>query len=512
MPRRLLAALLTATALTGCGIGFTPPEEQSTTGSSPTTTATTGGSPGHWSCGDDEEEVPQQGNGGSYTVGTTGTWSSGGSYGTFGSSGGGSYAGATGGGPTGTIGPGGTAGGTTGGGAEGTTSSGSGHVPGTATASTTGSSGRSPFLADLTAGAWDDHENIGFMRDFLRDFGSTLPGELQLASSQRLRVKVQDAAGRPLGGAEVALLQGGAELAHTFTGGEGLADLFPGLEGHLGQNIEVRARLQGQEASARTTFVEGGLVLTLAVQAAPARAADVAFVLDATGSMDDEIRYLQAQVVEIANVLVQRHPDVDFRFGAVVYRDDGEGEDYVTRSFPLSSDPCAFRHWLKQQSAGGGGDYPEVPELGLEAGLQLGFRGGNVARLVFQVADAPHHTGRSAKWGAVLQQARTQGIHLYPVAASGADLSTEYELRLGAWLTGGRYLFLTDDSGIGGGHEEPRIPCYFVTTFGDALVRMVDIELEGQPIPPATSEVMRTGGDPQSGVCTLASGRRVVAL
>jgi hypothetical protein len=79
-------------------------------------------------------------------------------------------------------------------------------------------------------------------------------------------------------------------------------------------------------------------------------------------------------------------------------------------------------------------------------------------------------------------------------------------MRSSAQLTGGRYLFLTNDSGIGGDHKEPSIPCYFVTKLTDAITRMVDIELSGLYREPEKSQVIRTGGNPQDGACKLASG------
>ena len=93
---------------------------------------------------------------------------------------------------------------------------------------------------------------------------------------------------------------------------------------------------------------------------------------------------------------------------------------------------------------------------------------------------------------------RDAGVHLYPVASSGIDELTEHSMRSAAQLTGGRYLFLTDDSGVGGAHKEPTIPCYFVTRLDDAILRMVDIELSGVYHEPTTAEVMRTGGDPKT--------------
>lgn len=79
-------------------------------------------------------------------------------------------------------------------------------------------------------------------------------------------------------------------------------------------------------------------------------------------------------------------------------------------------------------------------------------------------------------------------------------------MRTAAQMTGGRYVFLTNDSGIGGDHAEPHIPCYQVTRFDGALVRMVESELSGKRVAPADAEVVRTVGDPKDGVCAVSSG------
>ena len=100
-------------------------------------------------------------------------------------------------------------------------------------------------------------------------------------------------------------------------------------------------------------------------------------------------------------------------------------------------------------------------------------------------------------------------MHIYPVASSGIDTFTEATMRASAQLTGGRYLFLTDDSGVGGEHLEPTLPCYFVTLLSDALLRMVDIELSGVYVEPDADQIIRTGGDPSGGICTLDGGEEV---
>ncbi|MFB6351217.1 MAG: hypothetical protein ABEN55_03150, partial [Bradymonadaceae bacterium] len=52
---------------------------------------------------------------------------------------------------------------------------------------------------------------------------------------------------------------------------------------------------------------------------------------------------------------------------------------------------------------------------------------------------------------------------------SGIDKSAEFLLRSMAIATGGTYVFLTDDSGIGGNHIEPTIGEYEVHKLTDLL-------------------------------------------
>ena len=235
---------------------------------------------------------------------------------------------------------------------------------------------------------------------------------------------------------------------------------------------------------------------------------DISFVIDTTGSMGDELRYLQTEFLAISQTISERYPNAEPRWSLVLYRDIGD--EYVVRSFDFDGDPQAFQMRLAAQRAGGGGDTPEAPERGLGEMVSFGWRRDpSVARIAFWVADAPHHAQNAQALGSTILQSRVTGIHIYPVASSGIDEFTELAMRTSAQLTGGRYLFLTNDSGIGGAHKEPSIPCYFVTLLRDAILRMVDIEMSGEYRKPAAAEVIRTGGDPKDRACTLQSGEVV---
>jgi hypothetical protein len=235
---------------------------------------------------------------------------------------------------------------------------------------------------------------------------------------------------------------------------------------------------------------------------------DISLVIDTTGSMGDEINYLQTELDSIAQTIEDRYPNAEQRWSLIVYRD--AGDEYVTRAFDFTSDLAALRANLQAQSAGGGGDFPEAPDAALAAMDELDWRSGDdAARLVFWIADAPHHAENAEAMADAIRSASALDVHVYPVASSGIDDFTELTMRSAAQLTGGRYLFLTDDSGVGGEHKEPNLPCYFVTRLDQALLRMVDIELSGEYREPAKEEIIRTGGDPSDGACELESGDEV---
>ena len=242
---------------------------------------------------------------------------------------------------------------------------------------------------------------------------------------------------------------------------------------------------------------------------------DVAIVIDTTGSMGDEAEYLKSEFQNISTAIDAQFPNADQHWALVAYRDRPDtdpGDDYVTKTFDFTSDTGSFQGSLGSLSAGNGGDYEESPELGLAAMNQLRWRSdADVARVAFWIGDAPQHVQRGGDIAQTFQAARQKDVHLYPVAASGANEMLELTMRDAAQLTGGRYLFLTDDSGIGDSHEVPSIPCFFVTKLAKQIVRMVSIELAGVYREPDAADILRTAGNPASGACTLGDGGGVVS-
>jgi hypothetical protein len=92
---------------------------------------------------------------------------------------------------------------------------------------------------------------------------------------------------------------------------------------------------------------------------------------------------------------------------------------------------------------------------------------------------------------------RKKGVVFYPVAGSGYDNATEFIMRTAALLSGGVFLFLTDDSGVGNAHAEPHLTNYHVERLDRLMVRLIAGELTGKRVPPAPNDIVRTVGKPQ---------------
>lgn len=183
---------------------------------------------------------------------------------------------------------------------------------------------------------------------------------------------------------------------------------------------------------------------------------DLAFVVDATGSMGDEIKFLQLELVDIISKVSKSNPCLKMRTGALFYKDDGD--DYLTRAMPLNEQLSITGSFITEQSANGGGDFPEALDFALENALtQLDWSETPSHKIMILLLDAPCHNDTASKnrIKRSIEKASSMGIHIIPVAASGIDLSTEFLLKNIAIATNGEYVYITDDSHIGNSHLQP---------------------------------------------------------
>ena len=208
------------------------------------------------------------------------------------------------------------------------------------------------------------------------------------------------------------------------------------------------------------------------------------FVVDATGSMGDEIKYLQAEIDDVITKVKDANQSANIELSIMMYRD--KNDDYLIRYSDFTSDIESQKSFLANQEARGGGDFEEAVEEALEAAMDKQWNP-NATKLLFHVADAPAHDKDVPTWNDTVLNAAAKGIKIFSIASSGINKKTEYFFRSQSLITGGQYIFLTDDSRIGGSHEvaETEHPLT-VEYLNSCLVRLINGYFKGvmtNPVP-----------------------------
>lgn len=364
-----------------------------------------------------------------------------------------------------------------------------------------------PQSGILTAGDYDDQLNPWWYQQYSNHYLSNVRPQQNLPTLdliQRVPVTVVDNKSVPYAGASIYLLdQQGNHIKRVITPASGTAYLYRDLDGlndELNLIVEDRfgdVSLQ-RKFQLNSTQQQQSFTIELPTVNVPNNMLDLQLVIDTTGSMGDELAYLQSELTSILNRVQQAHPQVSIHAGLVVYRD--HGDQYVVRSYPFTNDLDDLQQSLNSESFNGGGDYPEAMDEALAEAMRFQWREQS-SKISLLVADAPPHSHSvNATWQSALE-ARSRQIHIVPVAASGVGEDAEYLMRSMAALTNSRYLFLTDDSGVGNPHAEPMIDCYIVTRLDGLIKRVIDQVITGNRTEPSHNEVIRQVGNYDNGVC-----------
>jgi len=356
----------------------------------------------------------------------------------------------------------------------------------------------------LTAGSFDDCADSQHYYDFvgvLTD-GGPVASLAKRCHARPIVVRVQDGAGRAVGQATVRVRAEQIRAAIVLrTRTDGRCVLLPPWDG-LGkaETLDVEVTVPDAAEAVRFTIGTEKLEHTLTLPEAEGKlpdALDLAFIVDCTGSMSDELEYLKVEIRQIAEAVARQFPKVRQRYALIVYRD--KGDTYVTRVFDFSDSLSTFTKDLGCQRANGGGDYPEAVDQALAAAGQLRWSDGNAARVAFHVADAPPHENLCEQALRAVEALRARAVAIYPVASSGVADIAEFTMRTEALLTGSEYLFLTDDSGVGNPHAKPHFPYYHVQTLSRTMIRMIASELSGRRLVPDPEHLIRTVRTPEGG-------------
>lgn len=332
--------------------------------------------------------------------------------------------------------------------------------------------GAQPFV--LTAGEWNDNENWGFFANLIHNGTIEFPS-YGLDPVWRVAVTVGNG-GVPVQNQTVQL-KAKDVLWTAKTDKNGNAYLFyDAAYAEQELTLETAGADPVKFTAPKQEAEQGGnpvstLEMTIETGSASQHYTDteVCFILDTTGSMGDEITYLQKDFSAIAGEVAADGVTFSVNF----YKD--KGDSYMTRCNPFTDDVREIQKALNQEYADGGGDTPEAVAEILDEVLVSGDWHAETNKIAFLIFDAPPHSGskQDAMIHNAVAAAAEKGIHVVPVVASNAERETELFGRALAIMTGSNYVFLTDDSGIGDSHLEPIIGSYEVELLHDIIVRNI---------------------------------------
>jgi uncharacterized protein YegL len=338
----------------------------------------------------------------------------------------------------------------------------------------------------LKAGEIDDNANWDDYRTYVNSYIGPFTKPINI--SQRYILTVVDEQNRPITDARVTVSADNEQLfvGRTYAGGQTIFHPLALNPQFNANTFQVRVEKAGSSVEKEFSANQGDRPI-LVLPNAPAPEArprlDILFLLDATGSMSDELRRIQETIVSIADRIDGMQPQPELRFGLVAYRD--YGDEYVTKVFDFTSNATEFQRTLLTIQAAGGGDEPEALASGLNQ-VNQGVNWANDAiRLVFLVADAPPQIGGQEPYNYVqeAQVAVARGIKIFPIAASNSSSQAEFVFRQLAQQTLGSFLFLTyqqgESSGAPGNSTEMNVdPSQFtVERLDDLVVQIVKREL-----------------------------------
>ncbi len=332
----------------------------------------------------------------------------------------------------------------------------------------------------ITAGEWNDLENWDFWTNLmLNDTFSEKKEYWGVNPDKRIAVSVVNA-GEPVSGAKVELFENGASVATTITDNLGRAELFVDLFESAGALIsDYSILVEGTVLGESLVYAEEGVNEVEYNNLTSVKSlVQLSFIVDATGSMGDELEFLKSDLRDVISRSENGLGEYLFESSSVFYRD--EGDDYVTKKSEFTSTTNTTINFIKDQSANGGGDFPEAVHSALKTCLNLDWDENAHTKIAFLLLDAPPHYEvdvlRDVR--SYIELAATRGIKIIPISASGVDKETEFLMRFMSIVTNGTYVFITNDSGIGNTHITASVGDYEVEYLNDLMVRVIKKYIE----------------------------------
>ena len=339
-----------------------------------------------------------------------------------------------------------------------------------------GQGGIQPQGGLVTAGEWNDLDNcVFYQKTLIKEPFKGFPDDWQMYTNHRIAVAIT-AKNKPAANATVTLFRNDTPIWTAKTDNLGRAELWVGAFQKEKELNTILLRLKVNEQWVPTATISETQVNRIALDEtlpSPTNLVQIAFMVDATGSMGDELEFLKMDLKKVIAEVQKTNTQLKISTATVFYRD--EGDEYVVKHSPFTEDINQTTEFISQQRADGGGDFPEAVDKALVQLNQLQWQPEARTRIAFLVLDAPPHN-KPAVISSIQYSVKTaaaSGIKLIPVVASGIDKTTEFLMRFIAMYTNGTYVFITDHSGIGNKHLEPSVGEYQVEKLSDLMVRII---------------------------------------
>lgn len=332
----------------------------------------------------------------------------------------------------------------------------------------------------LRAGSVDDNADFGGFLTYLDRIAGLGIATRALDPTGRSIITVVDDDGRPVPGIAIEVAAGD-ELVTLRTTADGTVRFHPAFYGLPTDGI---SEFGFAFADMELVPAAAGENITMVAPSADIGAPvplDVLFLLDATGSMGDEIDRLKQTIDTVAERVAALDPAPDVRFAMTLYRD--EGDAFVTANYDFTDDISVFQAALADVVADGGGDYPEALDEGLADALaKPAWRDpADAVQLIFVVADAPPQVGRQldTPYTDSVRTAIERGIKIFPVASSESDDQAEAVFRQMAQATGAPFVFLSNGAAgaATGGSTDIASTDYEELALDELVVRLIAEEL-----------------------------------
>ena len=331
----------------------------------------------------------------------------------------------------------------------------------------------------------NDNQRWNEYLQFTTDYDGPPVHRTNLADRQIITVLDRD--GNPVPNAIVAVSDNGKNLAEYLTYADGRTLIFPeALQNRPAsgespwQRGQLNVSVERDGFTSETSIVPGeGETHTLTLDGKMTYGSnvplDVLFLLDSTGSMDDEIKQIKVTLQSIAKRVSNLPANPDLRFGMVSYRD--RDDTYVTRLHDFDGNVERFQQTIRGVRANGGNDYPESLNQALHEAVNDASWRENAIRLIFLIADAPPHLDypQDEDYAVEMARAREKGIKIFSVASSGLDQQGEYIFRQIAQQTMGNFLFILYRDGPQGKLDTPHsVEQFTVNNLDGLIVRLIN--------------------------------------